>query len=70
MRLLHLAASTSEAEVEAALTLLAEQGTPPTFDAARELVQPAAVPNVPELTAAMLDLGIYDRLLTAGGAHA
>src|SRR5215210_4267100 len=40
VRRLHLAASTSEAEVEAALVLLAEQGASPTFDAARELVQP------------------------------
>jgi transcriptional regulator with XRE-family HTH domain len=69
VRLLHLAASTSEAEVEAALTLLAEQRTPPTFDAVRELVQPATL-VVPELTPAVLDLGIYDRLLAAGGDHA
>jgi transcriptional regulator with XRE-family HTH domain len=69
VRLLHLAASTSEAEVEAALTLLAEQRTPPTFDAVRELVQPAVL-VVPALTPAVLDLGIYDRLLAAGGDHA
>lgn len=70
VRLLHLAASTSEAEVEAALTLLREQGTPPTFDAVRELVQPATAVGVPVLTPAVLDLGIYDRLLAAGGDHA
>lgn len=70
VRLLHLAASTSEAEVEAALTLLREQGTPPTFDAVRELVQPAAAAAVPALTPAILDLGIYDQLLAAGGDHA
>lgn len=70
VRLLHLAASTSEAEVEAALTLLREQATPPTFDAVRELVQPATAAGVPLLTPAVLDLGIYDQLLTAGGNHA
>lgn len=70
VRLLHLAASTSEAEVEAALTLLREQATPPTFDAVRELVQPATAVGVPMLTPAVLDLGIYDQLLAAGGNHA
>jgi hypothetical protein len=70
VRLLHLAASTSEAEVEAALTLLWEQATPPTFDAVRELVQPATAVGVPLLTPAVLDLGIYDQLLAAGGNHA
>ena len=70
VRLLHLAASTSEAEVEAALTLLREQATPPTFDAVRELVQPATAVGVPLLTPAVLDLGIYDQLLAAGGNHA
>ncbi len=70
VRLLHLAASTSEAEVEAALTLLREQATPPAFDAVRELVQPATAAGVPLLTPAVRDLGIYDQLLTAGGNHA
>jgi hypothetical protein len=70
VRLLHLAASTSEAEVEAALALLAEQGLPPTFDRVRDLVQPPDALAVPTLTAAVLDLGVYDRLLAAGGEHA
>ncbi len=70
VRLLHLAASTSEAEVEAALVLLAEQGAVPTFDAARELVQPAAALALPTLTPAVLDLGVYDRLLATGEDHA
>jgi len=70
VRLLHLAASTSEAEVEAAVLLLVEQGASPTFDAARELVQPAAAHSVPTLTPAVLDLGVYDRLLTGEGDHA
>ena len=38
VRLLHLAASTSESEVETALLLLLETRTAPTFDAVRDLV--------------------------------
>jgi transcriptional regulator with XRE-family HTH domain len=70
VRLLHLAASTSEAEVAAALALLAEQALPPTFDTVRELVQPATTLGVPVLSPVVLDLGVYDRLLVAGGDHA
>src|SRR5262249_33757814 len=40
VRLLHLAASTSESEVETALALLLETSTLPTFDAVRDLVHP------------------------------
>jgi len=36
----------------------------------RELVQPATAVGVPMLTPAVLDLGIYDQLLAAGGNHA
>jgi transcriptional regulator with XRE-family HTH domain len=67
VRVLHLAASTSEADVEAALGLLLEQRTAPTFDAVRELVQPTAAGLAPPVTPAALDLGVYDRLLSAGG---
>jgi hypothetical protein len=70
VRLLHLAASTSEAEVDAALTLLLEQTTLPTFDAVRELVQAPSIPALPALTPAVLDLAIYDRLLATAGAAA
>ncbi len=67
VRLLHLAASTSEAEVDAALALFLEQRTTPLFDRVRALVQPPGALAVPALTAPVLDLAIYDRLLTAGG---
>jgi hypothetical protein len=63
VRLLHLAASTSEVEVEAALLLLLEQHVLPTFDAVRDLVQAPAAVAVPQLMPAQLDLSIYDRLL-------
>lgn len=65
VRVLHLAATTSEAEVETALTLLLDAGTIPTFDAVRELVrEPQSQPlALPQVNAPALDLGLYDRLL-------
>jgi hypothetical protein len=69
VRLLHLAAGTSESDVEAALGLLLEQGLTPTFDLVRELVRPALPERVPTLQAPVLDLGVYDRLLGVGGQH-
>jgi hypothetical protein len=70
VRVLHLAASTSESEVEAALGLLLDASTPPTFDAVRALVQGPQAIALPQLTPAVLDLSVYDRLLTAGVRHA
>jgi hypothetical protein len=70
VRVLHLAASTSEVEVATALGLLLEQGVPPTFEAVRELVRDPAPPLLPRLTPAVLDLGIYDRLLAVEASHA
>jgi hypothetical protein len=64
LRVLHLAASTSEADVEAALVLLAESQTAPTFDAVRELVRRPEGVVLPALVRPPLDLHIYDRLLT------
>ena len=69
VRLLHLAASTSEAEVEAALLLLLEQATAPLFELVRALVQPTGGRAVPALTAPVLDFQVYDQLL-GGGDHA
>jgi len=66
VRLLHLAAGTSEGDVETALELLLEQGMVPAFDAVRDLVHLPSPTRVPVLHAAVLDLGVYDRLLTAG----
>jgi hypothetical protein len=70
VRLLHLAASTSESDVEAALKLVAEQGQTPAFDAVRELVRDPAPPVVPQLTTPDLDLGAYDQLLGGGARYA
>ncbi len=68
VRLLHLAASTSEAEVDLALDLLREQGVTPTFDTVRDLVRVPSAIRVPVLGPVILNLGLYDRLL--GTVHA
>ena len=60
VRVLHLAATTSEGEVETALTLLLENGQSPTFDAVRDLVR---IPQVPVLGQVTVDLDAYDQLL-------
>jgi hypothetical protein len=70
VRLLHLAASTSESEVETAIGLLLEQHVVPTFDAVRDLLRPPAAQRMPELSAPVLDLSVYDRLLGREVAHA
>jgi hypothetical protein len=70
VRVLHLAANTSESEVEAALVLLLDAGTAPTFEAVRTLVQVPSPVALPTLTPAVLDLRVYDQLLAMGGGHA
>ena len=70
VRLLHLAASTAESEVELALGLLLDQRLVPTFDAVRDLVRTPAAQRVPELSTPVLDLSAYDRLLGLGAGRA
>ena len=64
VRILHLAATTMEATVDSALSLLLEAGEP--FDYAE--VRDLAEPKVPEATLLTLsgkpNLKVYDRLLT------
>jgi hypothetical protein len=62
-RVLHLAASTSESEVEAGLSLLLDQHVVPTFDAVRDLVRAPADQRVPVLGTPVFDFDAYDRLL-------
>ena len=66
LRVLHLAASTMEADVEAALDLLLEQGQVPRFMQVKALVAPD-MPEVPQMTAYEVDLDDYDGLLDAVG---
>jgi hypothetical protein len=63
VRLLHLAASTSEGEVAVALELLLDQRQVPTFNAVRDLVREPVATRLPALGPVVLDLGVYDRLL-------
>ena len=62
LRVLHLAASTLQADVETALVLLLEQGQTPRADAVKAIVAPAR-PEVPELDEPKVDLSGYDCLL-------
>ncbi len=60
VRVLHLAATLSEIEVETALLLLEEAGSAPTADAVRELVRPIAVQQI---VIAPINFQPYDQLL-------
>jgi hypothetical protein len=62
LRILHLAASTMESEVEAAVELCLEEGRVPRAEVVKNLVVPAT-PEVPEIEVPQVDLGIYDALL-------
>jgi hypothetical protein len=66
LRILHLAASTLEADVEAALTLLLADNKPITDDAVKLLVKANATIEVPALVAPDVDLAAYDTLLEVG----
>lgn len=69
VRLLHLAASTSEAEVETALLLLRDANQTPTAEAVRELVQGSVSHPIPELSAPALTLEAYDHLIPSRRHH-
>ena len=70
VRILHLAATTMEATVDSALSLLLEAGQPFDYAEVRDLAEPK-VPEAPLLTlSGKPDLKIYDRLLTVSLATA
>ena len=69
VRILHLAASTSEADVETALTLLLEAERLPTFDAVRDLVGLPHKAALPPIQAPTLDLTLYDQLIPSRRTH-
>jgi hypothetical protein len=62
LRILHRAASTMEAEVAAALSLLLDAGTPITAEAVKQLTASSKI-EVPALAPATVDLAEYDTLL-------
>lgn len=63
VRILHLAAITSEAEVETALQIVLEAGISPTFLMVRDLVQGPSTPQFPVIERPALDLSLYDQLI-------
>ncbi len=72
VRVLHLAATTSESEVETALTLLLEAGRLPILEAVRDVLclpQTTLTP-VPQIPVPALDLSSYDQLLPSRRSHA
>lgn len=70
LRLLHLAASTSEAEVELAIKLLLEAGGTPTFEAVRDLAGSGKPVPAPTIAKVVIDLSDYDTLLASWGQRA
>src|SRR5450755_4418315 len=70
VRVLHLAASTAESEVETAIALLLETSALPTFDAVRDLVHTPHASSVLTLSTPDLDLSPYDKLIPSRRTHA
>lgn len=64
LRILHLAASTLQTDVEAALVGLLDGGHDVTADAVKALVVVTAAPAVPDMAASPIDLCAYDALLS------
>ena len=67
LRILHLAASTMEADVQAALSLLLSEQKAITIDAVKALVVVGTGPSVPAMTLPDVDLTEYDALLVEVG---
>lgn len=63
LRVLHLAASTMESDVEAALDLLLDAGEVPRIERVHELCGNKRRPQVPSMPELEVDLGVYDALL-------
>lgn len=70
LRVLYLAATTSESEVERALSQLLAAGTTPMFAAIRDLVAGPVVAVIPEIAMPVLDLSIYDQLIPSRRTNA
>ncbi len=67
LRILHLAASTMEADVDAALSMLMEAEESVTFERVKELADQRRVPPAPAMTPLKPDLAEYDQLIEAVG---
>jgi hypothetical protein len=69
VKVLHLAATTSESEVETALALLLEAKTVPTLVAVRDVIHLPTPANVPLIQTPTLDLSTYDLLIPSRREH-
>jgi hypothetical protein len=67
LRILYLAASHSESEVETALLLLLEDGKIPYLEIVKDLAVRASATIVPTIAKPAVSLAIYDGLLSDGG---
>jgi hypothetical protein len=68
LRILHLAAATSETDVEAALCVVLDAREVPEVEAVKALTGATRTPpSAPVMAALEVDLGAYDALLEAGG---
>ncbi len=65
LKILHVAASTMECEVETALASILADGKAPTADGVRALVAAPSKIDVPALAPHIVDLEVYDELLAA-----
>jgi hypothetical protein len=65
VRILHLAATTMESEVDRALSILLASGEAFDYQKVRDLAAPLT-PRVPQLSLGVPDLSIYDALLAGG----
>src|SRR5947209_4706295 len=70
VRMLHLAATTCEADVETAMVLLLETNAIPTFAAVRDLVHPPRSSAALAMVAPDLDLSSYDQLIPSRRTYA
>ncbi len=68
LRILHLAASTLESDVQTALELLLADGQAITADAVKAITAGHAKPEVPDMEPERVDLASYDDLLMGVGA--
>ena len=66
LRILHLAASTVQSEVEAALDLVIEEGSLTSMEQIKTLVERATFSEPPQMEAPKVDLVSYDQLLSSG----
>lgn len=66
LRILHLAATTMESQVEVALEKLLEEGQVPEYDTVRSIADPLEEIGWPQFQIQQPDLAAYDRLIAQG----